>query len=542
MPPPRLPRHLRPCHPPGSAYRFCCASRTAHAQLLTKSRDLRWHSSQQPRDAAAQPADAPKKGPKKTWWAAAIDRISAFRSTSKTAADAVPPTVNTPIASSVSLVESTANATASPEPERRHRTDDERRAAPAQDEQEETSAPGQASPGLSSRMHISHREATKPQVRPLLKSVVEGTGTLHAHDASTDLPTGSKPRHTPKTQIPQTAPVTDTTAEHTATDDNATAIQQQLQQLLGQVRTLQAKLDAKPPSETAAPTPTSDNNCRVHTIEEQYNHSIKRLTFIANMLDLLTPRNHEQLALRALHYLRELARQADLENDQKTKASLERYKGVRLLSQPAPLTASHSRLQRAVFLSQRTYARSTVTLVRCANDLLEMRPSIVAQIRDRIHSRLVVIAGNAKKERDSKMVRRLSYYYQVGSLYANTDSTPSTITRAIVKPRKIYLDNVQESSSRVLPANDQDRHVKASKPVEADSDYLDNKTPTQKSDSSATNGENDEQRLTRQIHRKSRSMSSSDYSKIDNSITAKETEVPSQSETKSPKTDRKSVV
>ncbi|RAR05294.1 hypothetical protein DDE82_004041 [Stemphylium lycopersici] len=70
MPPPRLSRHLRPCHPPVTAKQVRCAPTTARARFSTGGHD----TPQKKRPQGESNADAQKK----PWWRSVLGGISSF--------------------------------------------------------------------------------------------------------------------------------------------------------------------------------------------------------------------------------------------------------------------------------------------------------------------------------------------------------------------------------------------------------------------------------------------------------------------------------
>ncbi|KAJ4376437.1 hypothetical protein N0V83_001721 [Neocucurbitaria cava] len=92
MPPPRLPRHLRPCHPPGTAHHVRCASKIARRRF---ARD---------RDNAAQSVssagDPPEPSDRRSWWRKVKSSIDSFASKPSSAEPTAPgpQSSNAPIA------------------------------------------------------------------------------------------------------------------------------------------------------------------------------------------------------------------------------------------------------------------------------------------------------------------------------------------------------------------------------------------------------------------------------------------------------------
>jgi hypothetical protein len=315
MPPPRLSRHLRPCHPPGTANQVRCAHKTARVTFLTDGDDspLRSHArtddgdSNIPHDASDRTTDASTQ--KSSWWSAAISSLASFgfkaASTRSNAPMPEMPATSTSRASEDKRGASGEEAhDTSPgmarerykSPSKRLR-EQKRFESGEKKEQERLASPLQqisggkrgtgeelqdTSPGLIRKTNGSPEKRLREQQRlaARLQQISEGnaentghssppirklvTKDMESHRVFVRLQTtnAEKRRQLSATggsmQLPGTPSRDGAVVQEPVVfqrDDNAT-IQQQLQQLFEQVRSLQAKLEGKfsaeQPSSTSA--------------------------------------------------------------------------------------------------------------------------------------------------------------------------------------------------------------------------------------------------------------------------------------------------
>ncbi|KAF1948048.1 hypothetical protein EJ02DRAFT_449520 [Clathrospora elynae] len=258
MPPPRLPRHLRPCHPPGTAHQARCAHKTARAKCPTNGDDAPQNpSNATPRDATPW---------KTSWWGAAMRSIALFGFRSASAEPNPQPSPSPALAPprpsegknegmpKENAQEGSDGLTRNIKMPESHQKNNER-AAPYQQPKREEEADGGGHPSMVLRKGLTGKETTVPSHMKPARSFPGVTGRREKDNSGVEKRGPSEHGDLQEVERKEGTVVSskEKPTDVPQQDDTMTTIQQQLQQLFEHVRALQATLEAnsaagQPPS------------------------------------------------------------------------------------------------------------------------------------------------------------------------------------------------------------------------------------------------------------------------------------------------------
>ncbi|KAF1837031.1 hypothetical protein BDW02DRAFT_566447 [Decorospora gaudefroyi] len=571
MPPPRLPRHLRPCHSPGTATQVRCAHKTLRLTPLTdveappSSNIKSAHGRAKALgDVSGPPNEASKAS--KSWWRAAVSNIASF-GVRAASAESKTQTSDTPAASSssptkerggtseedtVSLqptsnrdrdrkshsgvvpIKKVASPNGLPHPYWTRRLPELARVSGKDNTPAASSSNPTKEPGATSKEDTASLQPTSDGDRDRgghsgvvpIRKVASLNGLPHPHWTQ---------------RLPESARVSgkDTgslradvnlSKEKAISGDGIVTIQQQLQQLFEQVKTLQATMDAKvaatqPWAPPTAGGPTSTTEPDISTKAGQKLTADTKLelsprtdsgpTSAENKTPLTTTRANPPVTKEARKIVHDTRRKNPIDY------TLDRC-------------SKHSKI-------------TTSVLASVANELESMQSPAVAPIVLRLRELLSVIARHALLENDRPIKSMLLNYNNWELLYTVTALCPPTVTE---QPGLLLKVKVALASRRrntlyfqqrrlkweilALTASLHRKHVSKKVAVQpqpksvgtevprgtvshADKPYPqgDERATDAGKEADATEAclaeyRNFRQRLTRQIHTQSRSMKSSD--------------------------------
>jgi hypothetical protein len=261
MPPPRLPRHLRPCHPSGTAYQIRCAHRTTPVPPSTVG-------DESPQTTKTDSHNASKE----SWWSGTVDRIVPWaRETSST--ELQPP------ARPQSQSQTQNSPTLDPNEGKKDISEEQTSDTGSGLVRKSKESPAQRQRRilrLGSGAHSRDNKANKAdsqsqrvesvrKVERILEGPLDQPTIVRKHLCLSASPTSTE--HERKQQVPirrvQQKHNPTTIAGETSTNsrnDDTTAIRQQLQGLFEQVKALQAALESKMALGQSSPTTRQEMN------------------------------------------------------------------------------------------------------------------------------------------------------------------------------------------------------------------------------------------------------------------------------------------
>ncbi|KAE8836887.1 hypothetical protein HRS9122_07042 [Pyrenophora teres f. teres] len=631
MPPPRLPRHLRPCHPLGTAIQVRCAHKTARTALSIDGdespQSTTGQSSNGSTNASHSPTDSVTDASvdRKTWWSAALGKITSLAS-KPASTEPHPPALSTPSTSApefikdeqdspVGVVQASAqlhsHAASTPAPES------------IKDEQDfPVGGVSEIKQGLVRRLVVSEEKNPPQPQRPKARSQKgkkdKKDKKFEAHGQDVSNSSIRKVRsisHTPViTPISPMSPSRDLHGqqryiaeqdgekeETPVTDkpgpvpdslrEEVTSIQRALQRLSGDVRALQVALEAKLTLETpisatgrdirstepsehlekerrSEPVPSSPTAIHVaasakdlpasressDTIEQRQDiQEIHQASFTthkrwmsilgttAEHLVDMPPRAVVPLVSFVLRNI--LALERDTVRDEGTGRIALFSHGHRRAVRTLAAKLIPRNIPDALLAGESTYRNTTSELTDAGNLLDEMQSPLVASIATHVRNRLRVITENAVLEDDIRMCNVMENYRDLNVLYAEARYSPTLtqqpglilrleklLARRMVQEFHRSLGFMKKDVTRIESAWKKKQaehtevgtvHAKVSKPDRVGLrivklDYQSRERPdnsvknAESTDSGAAQKKDHGSGLESQIHKRSRSLQSSD--------------------------------
>ncbi|RMZ71724.1 hypothetical protein GMOD_00006868 [Pyrenophora seminiperda CCB06] len=470
MPPPRLPRHLRPCHPSGTAFQARYAHKTARTAFLTdgdetpqcttgKSSDESFNA---PHDPNVPNTNTPIG--RESLWNVAIGKIASLIS-EPTSTEPNSPAADTPSASAPKPIKDEQHSPAQSVPKigqglvRRLVVSDEKsqkqpQRFKARSKQTEAEADGQDDSKATIRRVLTRSDS------PISTSVLFSEGQ-QCHIAEHG---GAKADKLVAIELePALKPL----------KEEVRSIQQEIQRLSGDVRALQVALEAKFMAESAmsvtggdiasteptmssvkrqsavAPAPlaavdiaasASDSRApreqstlspteqrhNVHQIYQAAWTTHKRWMSIlgktAEYLVDMPPRAVARLASLVLRDIRTIEKDTTRNEDtgQIAQFSHPHRRAARSL---ATILVPRN-LSDALLAGESTYRNSTSELCDVANSLNDIQSPLLESIVTFVRNRLRVIVENAILKDDIRMFNVMETYRDLNSLYAETGHSP----------------------------------------------------------------------------------------------------------------------
>jgi hypothetical protein len=499
MPPPRLSRHLRPCHPPGTANQVRCAHKTARVTFLTDGDDFPPRSyaksddgdSNTPHDTSDRTTDASTQH--SSWWGAALSSIASFGFKTASARSNAP-TPETPATSTSQasqekrgntgqeaqevkpgLIRKTKN---SPE---RHLRQQQRLAARLERLKKENAENNDHS-ALAVRK-LNRKEERRIAARleqigeenvekdcsssPPIRKLVTNVDTRRLRQLQSTSPGEEERRRSSATsggsmQIRGTPSTATTFQGHDGAvvrepaafqrDDNPT-IQQQLQQLFEQVRSLQATLEGKLAAEQ--PPSTSAAGRTISTTESDMSH-----------------KTNQQAESETRPSIRKILGPEPLRPTQKPVAAA-------ITDSQASREATKSRSGRKPFAARTTYEQiysearsayrsSTDQLGKAAVALVDLPPRAVAPISSLVLQRFRALELEREAKLDKEVFNIAKRYKR--ALKSLADGLTQLPNADFVAPHVIVfgaaatprlIDNSGNMVSTLLPGYRTDRSLQA---------------------------------------------------------------------------------
>lgn len=477
MPPPRLPRHLRPCHPLGTAIQVRCAHKTARTAFSTDGdetpQSTTGKSSHGSTNASNNSAEQGTHASAETkpWWSAAIGKITSLAS-GPVSTELNAPTPDTPSASAPKSIEV-------------------ERGSPVGDGPE-------VMPGLIRRLAVGEEKSQQLDQHFKARSQQKEKAGAQGQDSSnTSL---RRVKTTPRTpRNARVSPAEDMHGQqrHITQDDNkkeekhvaierepapdswrkeVASIHQELKRLSDHIRALQVVLEAKT---TIEPLSTTATGHATLSTESSVSLEEKRLpglapspptsVHVAASIDHVpAPGEPPKLGPRKQHHdLHPIYRAAWITGkiwmdilgktaqhllDMPPRAVapvasslLQTFHAIKRdpirnagTGQIARFSDSHKRAARslanklvprnftdAVLVGENTYSNSVSELSDVANTLDGMQSPLMASIAMHVRNRLRVIAENAILEDDVRVFSIMETYRDLSSLYAEARHSPT---------------------------------------------------------------------------------------------------------------------
>ncbi|KAH7070194.1 hypothetical protein FB567DRAFT_539445 [Paraphoma chrysanthemicola] len=566
MPPPRLPRHLRPCHPSWRAQQLRRASSTAPAA----------------RAKPPSPSDDPKESPstdwrrntghaqdRQSWWSAAVAMLSSAGSKSAREEAQAQPTpspahvtsapdaeqdsqapekqrASTPIHSSAipettkteDRAEALVRDSSTTEPTRRKIWHEHSRAKQA--------------PPLRISRHVSFKGATSYlPVRPSKEVTLTRNNAVKVH-----------PKGSARAASSPNKPV------HDVDMTDQKSIARQLQQLSDQVRMLQEALAKHPAGQVASspklssariPAPSTPPPARhivrsapnAHEVWKrarlEYRKSITLLVITAQKLERGVPRVSAPIVDSIKKRLAVIARDAVECNDHhmaRAVKSKRRFGIVPLIREELGF----------VELANVFYRRMASTLVQIARLLDSPTSPAMSHLTSMVHDRLRVIVEEAESEKDERMYKALQSTQRLGTQLhydrsaaltqtksaklTSTVNAPDQQLESLASSSHVRIANTKKTSLKkgVLsnhPDQDQEDPMVSEDPEKSSRGSADKDKPAAKTTGRIAGDHNKQRELVHHIHTQSRSMKSSDHSNVNapSSLGEEATPVPLRSST-----------
>jgi len=474
MPPPRLPRHLRPCHPPGTAIQVRCAHKTARTAFSTDG-------DEPPQFTTGKSSDASTNGPNrstdsstdasvemKSWWSVTVDKIAslAFKPASTERNLLVSDTPSAPT-----------------------------RMSTKDDQDPQVGNVSETSQGLFRKMVVSDEKSQQllqrrePGSKKKKKVEADGRNLSNStyrrvrsvSSTLSNTPISSRNLHGQQRRVaeqarkreeklvankPGSAPV--------SLREEVNSIQQKLQQLSGDIRALQVALEAKPTVESLS-TPAAGRNIRSTNL--RMSSDKQRRPELASSLptavhvaastnDLPAPEPPKPSPRVQNHHLHQIYQTAwSMQKSWMTilgtaaeyladmpprvvapvaSSVLRSIHAIQLeptlneaTGQIAHLSPANRRAARslaiklvprnrsdALLAGRATYRDSISQLTDVANSLGEIQSPLVASIVTHVRNRLRVMAEDAVLENDFRTHNVMENYRNLTSLYAEARHSP----------------------------------------------------------------------------------------------------------------------
>ena len=177
--------------------------------------------------------------------------------------------------------------------------------------------------------------------------------------------------------------------------------------------------------------------------ETRYLRSVRELLRATHVVEHMDPRRYDPLALRIQSQLRDVFQKAAAEKDEKVQMILHGYAKRNKFSQPMP-----SRVQRAIYLSEKAYHDTTKTLVKTLDNLQNPSPGVTAHVIHSIRLRLREMANEARSEHDTSLGSILGPYMDVDANKGPTSGAHTKVKGVAVSSSKKKLAS---SSVQVSP-------------------------------------------------------------------------------------------
>ena len=430
MPPPRLPGHLRPCHPSGTAYQVRCAHRRTYAQSSTVG-------DESPQTTTTNSHDTERK----SWWTSALSRITPWDSQTSSAEprpDSQPQPQDTPTSYSSEakkdLSEEQTSEIGAGQIARIVESPAERQRRILRSE---ARTHGKQADNTESRdqdflpVRTSNTPPEKSSDQPVVLRKVSSFPDTHKKSENTreQQPTIQKVQR----KQPPIAISEEDVATSPQTNDIA-IIRQQIQGLFEQVKALEAALEAK----------TVVDRQPSSTRQENHTSSTEHAPLEGN--------EQQSVSTQSLSTRRPLAMGGD--------SSRHAHTGTRS-SRSRSDTLPHS---------LRAWRHSVVTLGKTATRLEAMRSPAVAPVARHVRNRLRVLDEVAKLENDLKLRTLLRSCYRNWDLVhaegaePNRDHTETTL-RAQSSIVSNNLEEKSDSERLTRRLHTQPRSMKSSNPI-----------------------------------------------------------------------------